>query len=279
MLPAFHWTLRLAVRVLLVVAFLSPFGISDAESTPRTGPGVDLPTPTEPLTLYTEVLALATVGLMVVAVVQAALFFWQLRYMRIGLHDAQLSANAAKDGAVAAANSVEIAKLAMVAGNRAYVHHNGCRWISHMREADGKLIWRLRPLWTNTGNTPTRQLRVSVKYSVVNMQIADKGGCVEFAEQSPAMIPAKGEIESECFDLTGDELHEIKSKRKFLYVWGQALYLDVFPESKEHVTKFCVLATRLTGDPRLPWHDTNNRFDIHFVADGRHNGVDDECAT
>jgi hypothetical protein len=261
MRPAFHWTLQLAVRVLLVTSFLSPFRFCDAESTSSTGSGssstnveLQASAPIEPLTFYTEVLAIATIGLMVVAVVQAALFFWQLRYMRIGLRDAQLSANAARDGAIAAANSVEIAKLAMVAGNRAYVHHNGCRWISHMREADGKLIWRLRPLWTNTGNTPTRQLRVSVKYSVVDIQIAEDSSCVAFTQNSPAMIAAKGEIESECFDLTGDELHEIKTKRKYLYVWGQAWYLDVFPESKEHVTKY-------------------------FVAHGPHNGVDDECAT
>lgn len=54
------------------------------------------------LTAYTRILAWATGGLVVVAMLQAALFFWQLVYMRKALKDASISADAARDGALAA---------------------------------------------------------------------------------------------------------------------------------------------------------------------------------
>jgi hypothetical protein len=48
------------------------------------------------LTAYTRILAWATGGLAVVAMLQAALFFCQLVYMRKGLKDASISADAAR---------------------------------------------------------------------------------------------------------------------------------------------------------------------------------------
>jgi hypothetical protein len=68
------------------------------------------------LTAYTRILAWATGGLVAVAILQAALFFWQLVYMRKGLKDASISADAARDGALAANQSVTIAKQSLIAG-------------------------------------------------------------------------------------------------------------------------------------------------------------------
>ena len=50
---------------------------------------------------YTDRLALFTVLLFSVAILQAGLFFWQLRYMRQGMRDAEMAARAAQDSAEA----------------------------------------------------------------------------------------------------------------------------------------------------------------------------------
>jgi hypothetical protein len=229
------------------------------------------------LTEYTQILAKATIVLVAVAAVQALLFLWQLLYMKRSLQDALISANAARDGALAATQSVAIAKLSMVAGNRAYVHYNGCRWISHRHSFGGRLFWRVRPMWTNTGETPTRKLIVVVGHEISDLPIGDNFEFIAERHNLPAMIAAHGVIESEPFDVPAAVMEEVQAGKKHLYVWGVAWYRDVFPESPERITKFCVEATNLTGDPKLEWHKDKNPFDIQFITYKRHNCTDDEC--
>ena len=71
------------------------------------------------LVLWTAILALVTGALVLVAGIQAGLFLVQLRYMREGMTDAAIAANAARNGAIAARDGADISKLSMVAGNRA----------------------------------------------------------------------------------------------------------------------------------------------------------------
>ena len=66
---------------------------------------------------YTNRLAWFTVMLFGVAILQAALFFYQLRYMRQGMKDATIAANAARDGAAAANEQAK----AIIVAERPYV--------------------------------------------------------------------------------------------------------------------------------------------------------------
>jgi|SRR5581483_9149365 hypothetical protein len=54
----------------------------------------------------------------------------------------------------------------MIASERAYVHLNQIRWISHRSTKDDRIFWRIRPQWINSGNTLTRRLRVYVHYEL-----------------------------------------------------------------------------------------------------------------
>lgn len=92
-----------------------------------------------------------TLWLVVVGGGQLVLFWVQLVFIRKSLDDAKVAANAARDGARAAQDSADIAKLSMIAGDRAYVHFNGCRWISHRVDENSKVFWRLRPYGSTVG--------------------------------------------------------------------------------------------------------------------------------
>jgi hypothetical protein len=59
---------------------------------------------------FTLWLAAFTAGLLAVALAQAGLFLWQLRYMRRGMKDTENAARAANDAATAAKEQVETAK-------------------------------------------------------------------------------------------------------------------------------------------------------------------------
>lgn len=219
-----------------------------------------------------------TLWLVVVGGGQLVLFWVQLVFIRKSLDDAKVAANAARDGARAAQDSADIAKLSMIAGDRAYVHFNGCRWISHRVDENSKVFWRLRPLWINSGNTPTRKLHVYVHYELIdNLLAADYQFAPTTDDRRLATIAPKGLIESAPHDFFGDDLLAVKEGRKHLYVWGIAKYRDVFPNTAEHITKFCVEAPRITGDPLEPWDERANIFDIAFMSIDRHNCADEDC--
>jgi hypothetical protein len=219
-----------------------------------------------------------TFGLVVIGVGQALLFFVQLRYMRQGMEDATTSARAARDGAHAARDSADVSKLAMTAGQRAYVHYHGCRWISHVSTVDGSIFWRIRPCWTNAGNTPARKTKVYAHYELLDAPLPDD---YPFQPDSvtavEGMIAAKGLIESGPRDIAGTDLLDVAEGRKHLYIWGTITYRDVFPDTPERITKFCVFASNITGDPKLAWDATTNQFDMAFMGYARHNCMDEDC--
>lgn len=99
------------------------------------------------LTSATWVLAAITLFLVLVGGGQLALFYVQLQYIRESLNDAKIAAEAARDGAIAAREHADTTKLSMIASDRAYVHQNGFRWISHPHSESGRIFWRIRPMW------------------------------------------------------------------------------------------------------------------------------------
>lgn len=60
----------------------------------------------------------ATLGLIVIGILQAGMFFVQLRYMRIGMNDTRIAAEAARDAANETRKSVELARDDFIASHR-----------------------------------------------------------------------------------------------------------------------------------------------------------------
>jgi hypothetical protein len=170
------------------------------------------------------------------------------------------------------------AREAMIVSNRAYVNYGGCHWISHPALSDGHIYWQIHPMWTNSGNTPTRRLSVRVHYELRDTPLpVDFGFVVPEVDGAPATIAPKASIGSLPYPINGSDLVAIRDGTKHLYVWGVARYWDVFQGTPRYVTKFCVEASDITGDPLKAWHDVENRVGIVFRTYVRHNCADDEC--
>ena len=71
-----------------------------------------------------------------------------------------------------------------------------------------------------------------------------------------------GLIGSGTHNLWGTDLADVAKGLKHLYVWGVATYRSVFDESGEYVTKFCVKAENISGDPITVWNP-----DLPFAID------------
>jgi hypothetical protein len=229
-------------------------------------------------TRFAKVTGWATGALVLVAVVQAVLFLYQLRMMRQNLVDAKNAADAAVISADAARASADVAKLSMVASERPYVHFAGMRWISHNNTERQQVFWRLRPHWRNSGNTPTRSLRVYIQYELVDAPLPDAYAYTVNIDgpAPPASIEPGGVIGSAVHDVYGDEFVAIAGGHRHIYVWGVATYRSVFPDSPVYVTKFCVKAENVTGEPTAAW-DPNVPFGIDWITHGPHNCSDDDC--
>jgi hypothetical protein len=221
-----------------------------------------------------------TLWLVIVGGSQLVLFWVQLSLIRESLTDAKIAADAAKHGAIAARDSADTAKLSMVASDRAYVYHNGIGWISHRDTGQNRTFWRIRPMWINGGNTPTRRLRVFIGYVLRDTPLPDDYPFTPdpgVVFHPAAMAPKGGVIGSGTYDLWGDDLLAASRGTKFFYVWGIARYRDVFPNSVEHITKFCVQATNISGDPLIGFDEKTNPLEIIFAGYHRHNCADEDC--
>ncbi|NOS76923.1 MAG: hypothetical protein HOP35_03155 [Nitrospira sp.] len=197
----------------------------------------------------------------------------------LGLLVIWLTLRAIREQVEANKESVDIAKLSMEASQRAYLHFGGCRWISHPDNRDGHIFWAIRTRWVNSGNTPTRKLCFRIHFDLRSDELPADFGFTEDSQAPdvPALVYPKGEIIVGIFHINGDDLVAISQGKKHLYVWGCAKYRDVFPGTKEHITKVCLFARNITGDPMLPWDEKTNPVDIVFASYHRHNCADEDC--
>jgi hypothetical protein len=171
--------------------------------------------------------------------------------------------------------TVDTSKLAMIASERAYVHNSGFRFFSHP-DPQGQTFWRIRPRWSNIGNTPTRDLRLDTHYELRDSELPLDYPFVP-GELVPGTIHPKETVEPIFYNISGTDLLAVMQAKKYLYIWGTARYRDMFPGNKEHVTKFLVVASNITGNPLLPYSDPGNLFNIEFMHDPRHDCADEDC--
>lgn len=190
-----------------------------------------------------------------------------------------IAANAAEKSAEANRETATVSRLAMIAGDRAYVHQDGFNWISHPNSNSLGYFWRIYALWINSGNTPTRNLKVWCSYEIRDSPLPED---FKFPEPPnlkciPTTISPKGKIASLPLAIDGLILAEVANRKKYFYIWGIATYRDVFPDTAEHITKFCCYAGDISGDPTMPFNQATNPVNISFPMYDKHNCADEEC--
>jgi hypothetical protein len=95
--------------------------------------------------------------------------------------------------------------------------------------------------------------------------------------QTPLTLAPKAEIEAPFYDLQASDLALVRDGKKHFYMWGAAEYHDVFPETPQRLTKFCVKAGAVTADPEQEWNAETNPVDIRWGHINGHNFMDDDA--
>ncbi len=196
-------------------------------------------------------LASATVGLLIVGLVQAALFLWQLILIRESLADAKEAAEAATIGAAAAKESADattsIASILERNGKkqmRAYLTVITGSCFKQDREKNTR--YEIRIFVKNTGFTPAHAVSCRMKADIfpyplpedidlsLPIVINETGGYIASGQNNFFTTWLSDFID----DQTITDITNINGKA--LYVYGTIKYKDAFGDS--HHTNFCQFA-------------------------------------
>jgi hypothetical protein len=216
---------------------------------------------------FTGVLAVSTIGLWIVT--------WRASVSQ---------ARDMKASIAASEKSVDIARDAMIAGERAFVFTTELIAYWELDPTTNLYNWRFRPKWKNSGDTPTKHMII---FSECVLRTAPLPVGFDFnyptRDTGTALIPPSTEAAGGVAPrfpapaITPHDILDVQTGRKILYYWGWAKYFDVFPDTPEHVTRFCwqvlPIGDPLAYDPKV--FPQNLNFSTINHPEG--NCADDEC--
>lgn len=181
--------------------------------------------------------------------------------------------------------STELARESFSADKRAFVFAMGINGFWERENTSGQYNWRFRPLWQNSGDTPSKNLRIFTGCELRDTPLP-VGFKFKHGEEGTGLLPPKSTLSGGLAPtppqaaITPQDILDVQAGRKFLYLWGWAKYHDVFPGTKEHVTHFCWLVTPL-GDPLKYIPGTQppapGGLAFHTIHHPEGNCADEEC--
>lgn len=174
------------------------------------------------------------------------------------------SAEAAVDQTVITRNGIEITGRAFVVPDI----------FLHKREEIGGIKgWSFRCVWKNTGNTPTKFLRMNFtrQYRVAAGPLPMNDGFVDGDDFPARAFLGPGNTRASSKLIIPEEVVElIKMDQAHAYLWGWVDYNDIFGNTPRDRTEFCVEII-VVGDP------SNADCNFAYMSYGPFNGLDDEC--
>lgn len=185
----------------------------------------------------------------------------------------------------ATTRQAKLTKEALIADKRAFVFAKNLGGFWEIDPPTGTYGWRFRPLWENSGETPTFRMVMHTSCELRNAplpadfrdfdQSDDKTGSALMGPKSSSyggLAPV-----NPVGPISAQDLLDVQNGRKYLYLWGWARYNDVFPGTQQHLTRFAWAITIL-GDPFA--YDptrTDNSLSFGHIYLQTGNCADDEC--
>lgn len=201
---------------------------------------------------------LATVALVLIAVVQAVMFFVQLRYMRIGVNDAADAAQAANASAQATREAVTLAKDTAKRQLRAYVHVSEARFSDFGFPGGIYLV-----NYTNTGQTPAYDVYSSIALQFAKFPLAEELVATGTGTKGIITLGRDGEGHARLEaprGLSGEEYGEVRDGKSAVFVFGTISYRDAFGEDWTTDFRYYVGGDQgIRGDGFMAGHSEGNK--------------------
>ena len=154
---------------------------------------------------------------------------------------------------VATSRQAKLTREAFVADKRAFVFATGFNQTYEQDKATGLYNWRLRPVLRNSGGTPTKDMEMYVACEIRNSQLPTGYAFTPQAQNvakgmMPPVFELQGGLAPPGSAITPQDIIDSQTGRKFIYLWGWIRYRDIFPETEQHITRYCWLIMA-SGDP------------------------------
>lgn len=199
----------------------------------------------ERVALYDQLLIYAALMVAVVAFLAIA-FAVQTFYLGLGLRSLRRVAQQGERNVQAA--------------QRAFVYVSALDW-----KPVGDSV-RISPVWANSGNTPTKALRVATNWKASHGELpADFEISYTRAPENLFLGPSST-TESGMLMIPMRDVQAAIEERLHIYVWGRATYQDVFDGSKPHYFNFCYRVEATGAAP--------DQVSLRFGQFGLSNGTD-----
>jgi hypothetical protein len=179
----------------------------------------------------------------------------------------------------ATSKQAELTREALIADKRAFVFATGIYGFWEPSPT-GQYNWRFRPLWQNGGETPTKNMTMHTSCELRNTPLPsgfDFGQAQTGTGFLGPRATSMGSLAPTMAAITPQNLRDVQQQRQFLYLWGWVRYFDVFPNTKEHITRFCWVVIPV-GDPftYVP-NDPQHTLRFTTIHHTEGNCADDEC--
>jgi hypothetical protein len=195
-----------------------------------------------------------------------------------------ISAQAASDNVATTRGIATNQRLVTNLQLRAYVFAVGIAPEFYLIAGTNFYGWTIRPQWQNSGATPTKQMTICSSGGIRDTRLPEDFDFpynevdVGTGLIAPRLTLNGGPVPSNK-RITPEDIEDIQKGRKFFYMWGWAKYKDVFPDTPQHITKFCWAIVPI-GNPRtfIP-HSANhaNKIIFNYIYIARGNCADEEC--
>lgn len=215
------------------------------------------------LDALTAILAISTFGLWVVTLRS---FQKQGIESRRALRIAQASADASRE-------QVRLSRSTLVDTERAYVFCESITssWTA-IKATEQITSWVFHIVWRNSGKTPTRFGQTAVnKWDAVDAgELPSKFDYPDYGTPENIIIGPNALIHSGTFDISIEQLIEMRAGIRHVYLWGWVEYNDVFGDTGRHRSE-CCFEILVSGNP------TYKEGGFHYKRHGPFNGFDEEC--
>jgi hypothetical protein len=165
------------------------------------------------------------------------------------------------------------AREAFTAVQRPFVVFSGFRTVPF--KPTENFAWEIQTVEENSGNTIARRVRSHVSYCFFSQGIPDRFDFPNVGERNDQdiVLGPKANTTLGAFAESVPFLKAIQDRKTKLFIWGQAIYHDIFKNTDTHITRFCTQLSVITGDLVEPKNGTS----FTFVQCEKNNCVDNDC--
>jgi hypothetical protein len=153
------------------------------------------------------------------------------------------------------------ADRSVVITQRAFVYVSELTW-----SGEGDNI-RIGPIWSNSGTTPTRKLRIATNWKASHAELRPDD--INYVQPPENLFLGPGsKAEFGAIFIPMRDIQAAIEQRLYLYVWGRATYDDLFEGTKPHFFEFCH-RVEVAGE-------TPDKIGLRFTQFGLSNGSDED---